>query len=206
MKIQGENMDDGLPIRLVEHEGEALLYETFYGQKQADDYLQQLENKIDWRQDSMRMYGKDIALPRLTASFGEQYVYSGIRHAATPIPPLLQEIKEEVERVSGEVFNSTLLNLYRDGNDSMGWHSDAEDALGKNPVVASLSFGTPREFQFRHRVNKSETITTLLPHGSLLLMRGALQHNWVHQLPKRKKVAGIRINVTFRLVRTTSRF
>jgi alkylated DNA repair dioxygenase AlkB len=152
------------------------------------------------------MYGKRIAVPRLTAWFGDaetNYTYSGLTMVPEPWTPELLELKSRLEpRARGTTFNSVLLNLYRDGNDSVAWHSDDEPELGRNPVIASLSLGQARSFRLKHDHDDSiPPVQIELTHGSLLVMSGALQHHWKHQLPKRRSVnLGPRINLTFRQI------
>jgi alkylated DNA repair dioxygenase AlkB len=199
MNSDPTEMNKFSPRQVLPYNGEAWLYEHFYSPDMATEYFNLLRDKIEWRQDAMKMYGKELLLPRLTASYGEMYVYSGIRHPPSPMPVYIQEMMNAVQEATSHHFNSVLLNFYRDGNDSMGWHSDSEKSLGTNPAVASVSLGQPRPFQFRHR-NGGKPITVLLEHGSLLLMAGESQHHWTHQLPKRKGAIGPRINITFRKV------
>jgi alkylated DNA repair dioxygenase AlkB len=142
--------------------------------------------------------GRRIPIPRLTAWHGAAgYVYSGIRLTPAPWTPPLLELKALAERLAGQSFNSVLLNLYRDGRDSVSWHADNEPGLGRDPVIASLSLGAVRRFQLKHR-RLPERLTLDLPHGSCLIMAGATQHHWLHQLPKTKAPVGPRINLTFR--------
>jgi alkylated DNA repair dioxygenase AlkB len=134
----------------------------------------------------------------MTAWFGDaDYTYSGIRHRAAPFPPVVQLLRERAESISGTSYNSVLLNLYRDGADSVGWHGDHEAGLGNRPTIASLSLGAARRFQFRHRRTK-ETITLELAEGHWLIMAGQTQHCWIHQVPKTATTVGRRINLTFR--------
>lgn len=174
----------------------------FKGQK-ALQLFEALKTNIDWKQESMKMYGKELKFPRLTAWYGDQdkpYSFSGI----TLNPHLWTEellvIKKVIEPLAGVEFNSVLLNLYRDGTDSISWHTDAEKELGQNPIIASVNFGAERTFQLRHRESK-ERIDIELSHGSLLIMEGALQHFWQHQVPKTKKPKDTRINLTFRVIK-----
>jgi alkylated DNA repair dioxygenase AlkB len=150
------------------------------------------------------MFGKKVMQPRLTALYGDEaisYSYSGITMEPIPWSKTLLEIKGKVEEVAEARFSHVLLNFYRDGQDSMGWHRDNEASLGPEPVIASVSFGVCRRFQFRNYVDKKEKLEIELGHGSLLLMKGACQDHWEHQIPKSKKVSGERINLTFRLIR-----
>lgn len=184
-------------------DGELFLYPHFFTVDEADRYYQQLLDQIKWQQETIQMYGKQLKVPRLTAWYGEQgkaYTYSGIHHDALAwIGPLL-EIKSRIESVAVTGFNSVLLNLYRDGNDGVAWHSDDEPELGPQPVIASVSFGEARVFQLRHKHNHAPKKNLLLPHGSLLIMRGNTQSNWLHQIAKSKKPMGPRINLTFRAI------
>jgi alkylated DNA repair dioxygenase AlkB len=164
--------------------------------------LERLLADLDWRQDTARIVGRDVQLPRLTAWYGDAgYRYSGIDNPPQPWLPVLLELRATAERLAGSPFNSVLANLYRDGRDSMGWHSDDERALGRNPVIASLSFGAVRRFRLKHKRRPESIALDLLP-GCCLVMAGALQHHWRHALPKTKKPTGPRVNLTFRLIKT----
>ncbi|WP_018476527.1 alpha-ketoglutarate-dependent dioxygenase AlkB family protein [Pontibacter roseus] len=167
---------------------------------ESDLYLERLTQEVDWQQESIRLFGKQQQLPRLTAWYGDKgYTYSGLYNAPQPWLPVLLELKERVERVTGHRYNSVLLNYYRHGQDSMGWHSDDEKSLG--PGIASLSFGGERGFAFRHRRRKDlPPVKLTLRHGSLLLMQGATQQHWQHQLPKTSRPIAPRINLTFRTI------
>lgn len=175
----------------------------FFPTEEADGYLQALLKEVDWKQESIKIFGKEQALPRLTAWYGDKgYTYSGLHNAPQPWVPVLLKLKERVEAASGQVYNSVLLNLYRQGQDSMGWHADAEPSLGQEPSIASLSFGAARRFGFRHRYNKElRNVYLMLQHGSLLLMQGPTQHFWQHSLPKTSTPIGQRINLTFRNIK-----
>ena len=151
-----------------------------------------------WRQEIATVMGRRVPIPRLTAWHGEAgYVYSGIRMAPLPWNPPLLEIKAVAEACAGQAFNSVLLNLYRDGRDSVSWHADNEPGLGRDPVIASISFGATRRFQMKRR-GSSHRLSLDLPHGSCLVMAGATQHHWLHQVPKTARPVGPRINLTFR--------
>ena len=157
-----------------------------------------LMETTDWRQETATVMGRRIPIPRLTAWHGEAgYVYSGIRMTPLAWTPPLMELKEVAEALAGEPFNSVLLNLYRDGRDSVSWHADNEPGLGRKPVIASISLGATRRFQLRHRQTK-ERVDLDLPDGSCLVMAGAIQHQWLHQIPKTARLVGPRINLTFR--------
>ncbi|WP_417872571.1 alpha-ketoglutarate-dependent dioxygenase AlkB family protein [Xanthomarina gelatinilytica] len=175
----------------------------FYNKLEADSIFKELLEHIPWQQDHINLFGKTYNQPRLTALYAENdktYTYSGITMKPHPFNKLLLQIKNEVEIISKHKFNSVLINLYRDGNDSNGWHADNEKELGNNPVIASLSFGAKRMFKFKHRTLNTENHKLELDHGSLLIMKGEMQHYWLHQVPKTKKTIGKRINLTFRYI------
>jgi alkylated DNA repair dioxygenase AlkB len=164
------------------------------------DVMAHLFAETVWHTETVTVYGKQHLQPRLTAAHGDApYTYSGLTIHPLPWTPLLLAIKEAVERVSAYNFNSVLLNYYRDGQDSMGMHSDDERVLGRNPVVASVSFGATRTFILRHKASK-QTLKLDLPDGCLLLMAGALQHHWQHGINKSAKNLGPRLNLTFRSI------
>lgn len=175
----------------------------FFRKQEADMFFDEFSKNIAWKQEEMKMYGKVIKFPRLTSWYGDSdkpYSFSGITLQPNPWTKELQEIKKRIEPLSDVAFNSVLLNLYRDGSDSISWHTDAEKELGKNPVIASVNFGAERTFQLRH-IETKERIDIPLTHGSLLIMKGELQHYWHHQIPKSKTVKTPRINLTFRVIR-----
>ncbi|MEP7111426.1 MAG: alpha-ketoglutarate-dependent dioxygenase AlkB [Ferruginibacter sp.] len=183
--------------------GEAILYSHFFSQTESDHYFNLLKDEITWKQEPIKIYGKEIMQPRLTAWYGElnnKYSYSGITMQPQQWTNSLLEIKEKIEKAAGVNFTNALLNFYRDGNDSMGWHRDNEKELGTNPVIGSVSFGATRIFQFRLYKEKGTIISMELMHGSFLLMQGETQHYWEHQLPKTNKKTEYRINITFRII------
>lgn len=158
---------------------------------------------VKWKQDSIKLYGKSIPLPRLTAWYGDpgtSYTYSGIKSEPNPWNEGLLHIKRRIEEAVGTSFNSVLLNWYRDGKDSLSWHADNEKELGLDPVIASANFGVTREFQLRRNSDHDQKITIPLKHGSLLVMAGELQRHWKHAVPKRTSVSGSRFNLTFRSI------
>lgn len=178
-------------------------FPNFFSRQDADRLLQAFEHNIEWKQEEMNMYGKVLKFPRLTAWYGDNdkpYSFSGITLNPTPWNKELLEIKEVIEPVCKTEFNSVLLNLYRNGNDSISWHSDDEKELGQNPIIASVNFGAERDFQLKHKT-LNEKVSIKLQHGSLLIMQGALQHHWLHQVPKRKNINKARINLTFRVIK-----
>jgi len=182
--------------------GEYLYIPNFFTKEDSDNYLKSLKNEIAWKQESMNMYGKNVNFPRLTAWYGDNdkpYSFSGITLQPEPWAGVLEQIKVKVEQKTQEKFNSVLLNQYRNGDDSISWHTDAEPELGENPTIASVTFGEARVFQMRH-IETKEKVSLELEHGSLLIMQGELQHYWQHQIPKTKKDKDIRINLTFRKI------
>jgi len=183
--------------------GEFLYIENLFDVKSSDFYFQSFLKDIEWKQEKMNMYGKEILFPRLTAWYGDNdkpYTFSGITLRPNEWTEVLTQIKMKIETKTTAIFNSVLLNLYRNGNDSISWHTDAEKELGVNPVIASVNFGATRKFQLKHTETK-EKIELELTHGSLLIMQGELQHFWKHQVPKTKKEVKERINLTFRVIK-----
>ena len=176
---------------------------TFSHQKRGRLFFSQLKERVKWQQEEIKLYGRKILLPRLTAWFGDEgktYMYSGITVEPEPWTPTLLEIKSRIEEVSDVTFNSVLLNYYRNERDSVSWHSDDEPELGKNPTIGSVSLGDVRTFQLKHKTDKSLNISRDLPDGSYLEMAGSTQHHWLHQIPKRTRKIGPRINLTFRII------
>jgi alkylated DNA repair dioxygenase AlkB len=189
-------------------EGDVVFSSAYFSLADADRLFQEIRETTAWRQESIKLYGKPVNIPRLTAWYGDEgagYTYSGLANVPQPWTPALLEVKRSVESPAGVIFNSVLLNRYRTGKDSVGWHSDDEKEFGENPVIASVSFGATRTFQFRHKKRKDQKASVELTHGSLLVMRGATQHNWMHQIPKTMRDVGERINLTFRVVRVVNR-
>jgi alkylated DNA repair dioxygenase AlkB len=191
------------PIVLNLPDATIIYYPHFFDKEEADTLLYQLKNEIPWQQDDIKVFGKVYLQPRLTALFGNEgksYSYSNIKMQPHPWNSLLKKIKLKVESAADTNFTTVLLNLYRDGKDSNGWHADNEKELGVNPIIASLSFGAERVFQLKHNtiIDAKKSIT--LEHGSLLLMKGSTQHFWKHQIPKTAKPVGTRINLTFRSI------
>jgi alkylated DNA repair dioxygenase AlkB len=189
-------------------DAEVLLYRGFFPAPASDRFLEVLRSTIAWQQEHLRLYGRRLPMPRLTAWYGDEgtsYTYSGHTRQPQAWTPLLLAIKLQVEAVAAVVFNSVLLNLYRDGQDSVAWHSDDEPELGQEPVIGSVSFGATRQFQFKHKQHQALRTHIALTHGSLLLMRGATQHHWLHRIPKTTTVHSPRINLTFRLIQSSWR-
>jgi alkylated DNA repair dioxygenase AlkB len=183
--------------------GEYLFYPDFFSKSESDLFFQKLKDEIEWKQESMNMYGKQVAFPRLTSWYGDNdkpYSFSGITLQPKEWTRELLEVKARIESLAHVQFNSVLLNRYRNQNDSISWHTDAEKELGQNPVIASVNFGATRKFQLRH-INTKEKLEIELTHGSLLIMQGELQHFWQHQVPKVSKDVNERINLTFRVIK-----
>ena len=177
---------------------------AFFSSTESDRLLQGLVRDTPWRQDKIRLYGKEHDQPRLTAWYGDpgkSYTYSGLRLEPLLWTPLLLEIKGRVEEEAQVSFNSVLLNYYRSGQDSMGWHSDDEPELGQNPVIASVTFGGSRRFDLKHKFRPEvEKVSLELGHGSLLIMAGPTQHFWKHQIAKTARQVEPRLNLTFRVI------
>ena len=172
----------------------------------ANSYYNLLLEKINWKNDEAFYQGKHIVTKRKVAWYGDQgflYTYSNTTNIALSWTSELMDLKRKIESITNSQFNSCLVNLYHDGNEGMTWHSDDEKSLGRNSVIASLSFGAERKFSFKHKRSK-QTISLILEHGSLLLMRGSTQLNWQHSLPPSSKIIHPRINLTFRTIRDQS--
>lgn len=184
-------------------EGQARLWPAAFAAGEADRLLAELRRTIDWQQEEIVIFGQRRPVPRLVAWHGDpgaSYTYSGTPHEPLPWTPALEQVRRRVQALSRQYFNAVLLNLYRDGRDGMGWHSDDEPELGPEPAIASVSLGAVRRFCLRHRRRKGMRAELSLPHGSLLLMSGATQRHWVHAVPKTAVPTGERINLTFRRV------
>ena len=180
---------------------------NFYGKilasKEANQYFDLLMQNILWKNDEVIIFGKHIVTKRKAAWYGDSdylYTYSNTTKQALAWTKELSELKQIVEKLSGTKFNSCLLNLYHNGNEGIGWHSDDEKSLGKNNSIASLSLGAERKFSFKHKQTK-QIVSLVLEHGSLLIMKGATQANWLHSLLKSKNITLPRINLTFRTIR-----
>ena len=187
----------GLPKELLEYRAGFIDMDT------SDCLLYTFITETPWKQTIQKMWEKEYPTPRLTAWYGDagtDYSISGKISNPNPWTPELLILKDKVERVAGIRFNSVLLNYYRDGNDSVAWHSDRESVLGKNPIIASVSFGQVRSFDIRNKANHSEHYSVRLEHGSFLLMKAGLQENWEHRIAKSLKPMKARVNLTFRVV------
>lgn len=184
------------------YDGVVNYYGKILQQEGAQYYLNKLLQTIEWKNDEAIIFGKHIITKRKAAWYGDNgyaYTYSNTTKNALAWTKELLELKKIVEEITDTTFNSCLLNLYHNGNEGMAWHSDDEKSLGRNTVIASLSFGAERKFSLKHKQTK-QTVSVLLASGSLLLMKGATQSNWLHSLPKTKKITRSRVNLTFRTI------
>ncbi|MBC9910825.1 alpha-ketoglutarate-dependent dioxygenase AlkB family protein [Chitinophaga varians] len=204
MSLQGSLFEESNPGNAIHlKNGELAYYPRFFKPAESDVYYQTLQDTIDWKQESMNMYGKQVLFPRLMAWYGDaatSYSFSGNTFEPSPWTPALTAIRDRITPTAGASFNSVLLNLYRSGSDSMGWHADDEPELGPHPVIASVNFGASRRFLLRYKNDHHLKHEILLEHGSLLVMKGTLQQYWEHQVPKTSRQISGRINLTFRFI------
>ncbi|MEO6289055.1 MAG: alpha-ketoglutarate-dependent dioxygenase AlkB [Ginsengibacter sp.] len=200
-----EHFTTGNPKKIIYtlQDADLVHVENFFPKEEADSLYTQLLNNTYWKETKTTVYGKEHDTPRLTAWYGDlgtDYTFSGNKMDPFPWTNDLHFIKEKVDKEAGVTFNSVLLNLYRTGKDSVGWHRDNEKEFGNNPVIASVSFGETRPFHLKHKFKKEiEKLIIPLKHGSLLIMKGTTQHYWEHQIPKTVKNISPRINLTFRI-------
>lgn len=190
------------PEHLLPCDGCVQYYGPVISALTADLYRDDLLNTIEWKNDEAVIFGRTIVTKRKVAWYADAsfpYTYSGTTKTALPWTSMLLELKGIAEHESGEAYNSCLLNLYHDGSEGMAWHSDAEKDLKKDGAIASLSFGAERKFCFKHKTSK-QTVSKILQHGSLLVMKGTTQTHWLHRLPPTKKVRSPRVNLTFRAI------
>ena len=185
-------------------DGEFIYYPDYFESSESENYYKFFLHQIPWKQDTIKIYGKEFPIPRKAAWYGDpgkSYTYSGIKMNPIKWNLELLSIKNKIEEQLKIEFNSLLLNLYEDGDHSVGWHADDEKELGNHITIASISFGQTRDFQLKHKTDTNlERITLPLENGSLLLMLPPTQKYWLHQIPKRKKVFSPRINLTFRFI------
>lgn len=189
-------------INLLSHDGIVNYYGKIMSDQEALNFFNNLLNTIEWRNDEAIIYGKHYVTKRKVAWYGDKpfaYSYSNTTKEALPWTTDLQALKTLAEKLSGETYNSCLLNLYHTGEEGMAWHSDAEKTLKKHGAIASFSFGAERKFAFKHK-KTADTVSLLLEHGSLLIMKGTTQDHWLHRLPPTTKVKRPRINLTFRTI------
>ena len=192
------------PIILNLPDAEVSYFPNFFSKEDADEIFASLLKNTPWQQDDITVYGTNHKQPRLTALYGNEgkpYGYSNIKMQPHHWTLLLQKIKFHIENFVETNFTTVLLNRYRNGFDSNGWHADNEKELGTNSIIASLSFGAERSFHLKHNTLREQKIKITLEHGSLLLMKGTTQHFWKHQIPKTTKPVGERINLTFRVIK-----
>jgi alkylated DNA repair dioxygenase AlkB len=197
------SQSDGALGNLLPRDGVVVYHGPLLSHAEADEYMAQLQRDIEWRHDEAVIFGKRIVTKRQVAWYADRafsYTYSKTTKTALTWSPMLLALKALVEEASGEKFNSCLLNLYSDGSEGMSWHSDAEKDLKKHGAIASMSFGAERKFSFKHKSTK-ETVSQILEHGSLLIMKGTTQSHWLHSVPKSAKITTPRINLTFRQIR-----
>lgn len=194
-------MNEGISLELPD--AEIRYFPRFLNETTANNYFEKLRMNVPWQQDDITVFGKIYAQPRLTALYANNekaYSYSNITMHPHLFTDELKELLKKVENISSIRFTTCLLNLYRNGKDSNGWHADDEKELGLNPPIASISLGAARYFHLKHKSKKDLKQKILLEHGSLLLMTGPTQHFWKHQIPKTAKPIGERINLTFRVI------
>lgn len=179
-------------------------YPNFFSEEEANVLFEKLLTETSWQQDNITVFGKTYPQPRLTALFGNEgmpYSYSNITMHPQPWNEILLQMKLKIAEVTQCDFTTVLLNRYRNGQDSNGWHADNEKELGTNPTIVSISLGAPRAFHLQHNSIKEAKLKLTLEHGSLLLMKGTTQHCWKHQIPKTAKTIDQRINLTFRAIK-----
>lgn len=196
-----DSTEQGLP-NLLPNDGTVNYYGVVFPQAVADQYLHQLLESIAWKNDEAMIMGKLIITKRKVAWYGDQpfpYTYSRMTKTALPWTEALQQLKAQTEALTGETYNSCLLNLYHSGEEGMAWHSDGEPDLKKHGAIASLSFGAARKFAFKHK-KTAEKREIWLAHGSLLVMKDQTQDFWLHRLPPTTKVSHPRVNLTFRTI------
>ena len=190
-------------INLRMKDADVVYHPNFFSKEESAIYFNSLLKNLHWKEDSIKVFGKTYLQPRLTAFYADNtktYKYSNVTMLPCAFDGELLKIKNYIETKLKIKFTSCLANLYRDGKDSNGWHADNEKELGTNPIIASVSFGAERLFHFKNRYDKALKKKLNLEDGSLLLMKGKTQHNWLHQIPKTKKPIGKRINLTFRII------
>ena len=192
---EGQHLN--LPANLLQY------IPCIFNSNESKHFMKAFIEQIPWEQKQITMYGKQLLTPRLTSWHGDAhkaYAYSGNKFNPLPWTPELLKIKHKIEPLAGVLFNSVLLNYYRDGNDSVAWHSDDETELGGQPVIASVSFGQPRRFDVRNKTDKNIKYAIMLEEGSMLLMKGDLQQKWEHRIAKSTLPMNSRVNLTFRVI------
>ncbi len=190
------------PEELLPGHGSALLYRCAFTPAEADEAMATLVSTVPWQQHDVHVYGRSVEQPRLIAWYGDpgrRYSYSGLTLEPLKWTTTLTELKLRCEELAASSFNSVLANLYRDGHDYVSWHADDEPELGFDPIIASVSLGAERRFDLRNK-HSGETIKTMFPHGSVVVMSAGCQRHWLHQAPKMLRVKEPRINITFRTI------
>jgi hypothetical protein len=185
---------------IINQDGTAIYYGSIFSDEQIDHFFQEILDNIDWENERVIMFGKEIITKRKVGFYSDaniSYTYSSKTKKGLLWTPPLLELKTIIETITKSTYNACLLNLYHNGSESMGWHSDDEKEIVANSSIASLSLGAERKFSFKHKHTK-ETVSLLLENGSLLEMKGSIQKNWWHTLPKATKIQSPRINLTFR--------
>lgn len=185
---------------LLPQDGEAYYHGTIFSLPEANSLMTTLLQTIPWQHDELTIMGRRIVTQRETAWYGDapfSYTYSHATKVALPWSESLRRIRNRVQEISGHPYNACLLNLYHDGSEGMGWHSDDEPEIVPDSAIASVSFGAERAFDLKHK-QSGEKVRVMLAHGSLLVMAGVCQRHWVHALPKALRVKGARVNLTFR--------
>lgn len=189
-------------FNILPYDGEVFYFDNILNKSQANRFFSDFLKTVDWKNDELFIYGKQIITKRKVAWYGDagcDYTYSKSTKTAIPMTSELVTLKTIIEKQTHATFNSCLLNLYHDGDEGMAWHSDDEKELGNQPIIASVSLGAERKFVFKHKKSK-ESVSHILENGSLLLMKGDTQQFWQHSLPKTKKINEARINLTFRTI------
>ena len=192
-------MMDNIP-NIINKDGVALYYPSLLNEESIPHFYVELFNKINWEQEKIKIFGNEITTKRKVAFYSDpliSYTYSGKTKIGLPWIASLIQLKEKIELITNVKYNACLLNLYHDGEEGMGWHSDNEKEIVPESSIASLSIGASRKFSFKHKLT-NETLSIVLENGSLLEMKGAIQKHWLHALPKSKKITSPRINLTFR--------
>lgn len=200
MDLFDQNFDSAK--NLLPFDGTVNYFGKIFSKQEAEIYFKLLINKIEWKNDESIMFGKRIITKRKVAWYGDkpfEYTYSNTTKKALPWTDELLQLKNKIELVTGETFNSCLLNLYHSGEEGMAWHSDGEPDLKKNGAIASVSFGAERKFAFKHK-RTGDKVELILQHGSLLIMKDETQTFWLHRLPPTKKIMQPRINLTLRTI------
>ena len=193
-------VEDGGPVRIELPDAEVYYWGGFFASNEAHALFEALSKEIRWERHRVRIRGREVDCPRLSGWEGDAtYAYSGLILRPAPWTPRVDAVRHRIEAATGEMFNSVLANLYRDGADRLGWHADDEPELGPAPVIASASFGAPRRFLLRPK-RSGASVPIVLEPGSLLVMRGTTQRHWMHSVPPTRRPVGPRINLTFRRI------